>query len=413
MTKGRIFLILAGAGLAAGGLAMTGHLPGTAGIFGRTTTKVATGEGRPLETVLPLAVSVVRAAPENFTETVLVTGSLVAREEILVGPEVEGLRVVEVLADEGDRVVKGQVLARLVTDTLDAQLAQSTAAIARSDAGIAQARSAIASAEARLEEARNSYERGKPLSQSGFLSESGMDQRESARRTAVAALASARDGLKVAEAEKAQIEAQRREIMWRRERTDIRAPGDGLVSRRNVRIGGYAAGLGEPIFRIVAKGEIELDAEVPESRLGSLREGLTALVETANAKVVTGRVRLVSPEVDPATRLGRVRILLGDQPGLHVGSFARATIEISTSRGIAVPASAVLQSRAGAFVQVVADGKIVTRRVKAGLADGNLVEVREGLAAGETVVVKSGTFLRDGDEVRPVVVESRRVSEAG
>src|SRR5262245_48752120 len=70
------------------------------------------------------AVTVARAAPADFVETVLVTGSLVAREEILVGPEVEGLRITQVLADEGMRVKKGDVLARLVADTLDAQLAQ-------------------------------------------------------------------------------------------------------------------------------------------------------------------------------------------------------------------------------------------------------------------------------------------------
>ena len=79
----------------------------------------------------------------------LATGSLVAREEILVGPEVEGLRVTEVLADEGMRVKKGDVLARLVADTLDAQVAQNDAALARATAAIAQARSAIVQAEAR------------------------------------------------------------------------------------------------------------------------------------------------------------------------------------------------------------------------------------------------------------------------
>jgi multidrug efflux pump subunit AcrA (membrane-fusion protein) len=74
------------------------------------------------------AVTVSRVAPAGFTATVLATGSLVAREEILVGPEVEGLRVTEVLADEGMRVKKGDVLARLVADTLDAQVAQNDAA---------------------------------------------------------------------------------------------------------------------------------------------------------------------------------------------------------------------------------------------------------------------------------------------
>ena len=113
-------------------------------------------------TALPVTVSAV--APADFIETVLVTGSLIPREEILVGPEIEGLRVLEVLVDEGERVKKGQVLARLVSDTLEAQLAQNDASLARSTAAIAQAQSSIAQAEARLSEARNAFERGKPLS---------------------------------------------------------------------------------------------------------------------------------------------------------------------------------------------------------------------------------------------------------
>ena len=162
--------------------------------------------------VLAAAVTVARVAPADFVETVLATGSLVAREEILVGPEVEGLRITEVLADEGMRVKKGDVLAQLVADTLDAQLAQNDAALARATAAIAQARSAIVQAEARLVESSNAFERAKPLRAAGHMAESAFDQREQAARTAQAQLVAARDGLTAAEAEKAQIEAQRREL---------------------------------------------------------------------------------------------------------------------------------------------------------------------------------------------------------
>lgn len=414
MSLKRAVVAIAVVGLVAVGLVVAGVVPLPKELAAAMQRPDAPAKPMPRpEPAPPLAVSVTPALVTNFTETVLVTGSLVAREEILVGPEIDALRVVEVLADEGDRVTKGQVLARLVSDTLEAQLAQNTATLARGEAAIAQARSAIASAEARLEEAANAYERAKPLTKSGYLSESGMDQRESSRRTSEAALASARDGLKVAEAERAQTEAQRREIVWRRARTDIRAPADGLVSRRNAKIGSYASGVADAMFRIVAKGEIELDAEVPETRLGSLREGQKAIVEAAGGKPVEGTVRLVSPEVDRASRLGRVRIFIGDKPGLPVGAFARARIDTAESRGIAVPASAILYGTEGPVVQVVIDGRIATRAVRLGLAQASLVEVREGLKNGDAVVVRSGTFLRDGDAVRAVPVEGRRVSEAG
>jgi RND family efflux transporter MFP subunit len=360
------------------------------------------GKGDSAVELFAPVVTVVRVAGAEFVETVFATGSLVAREEILVGPEVEGLRITEVLADEGQRVKKGDVLARLVADTLDAQMAQSDAALARTAAAIAQAKSAIVQAEARLAEAGNAYERAKPLRQAGHMTEAVFDQREQAFRTAQAQLAAAKDGLKVAEAERAQVEAQRRELTWRRGRIEVKAPADGLISRRMARVGGYAAGAAEPMFRIVAKGEVELDAEVVETRLGALKVGQRARVEVAGLGEVAGTVRLVSPEVDKATRLGRVRIFLGDSEGLRVGSFARAGIVTASATGLAVPASAVLYGPDGPTVQVVRGNRVETRRIKTGLAAGALVEVREGLAAGDLVVARAGTFLREGDVVRPV-----------
>jgi RND family efflux transporter MFP subunit len=326
---------------------------------------------------------------------------------------VEGLRITEVLADEGMRVRKGDVLARLVADTLDAQLAQNDAALARTTAAIAQAKSTIVQAEARVVEARNAFERAKPLREAGHMAESAYDQRQQAARTADAQLLAARDGLKLAEAEKAQVEAQRRELMWRLGRSEVRAPADGIISRRVARVGGYALGAAEPMFRIVAKGEVELDAEVIETRLGAIKVGQRARVDVAGVGEVEGTVRLVSPEVDKTTRLGRVRIFIGDNPSLRIGSFARAAIETTKGRGLAVPASAILYGTDGPLVQVVELNRVETRRIKTGLATGGLVQVLEGVNEGEFVVARSGTFLRDGDAVRPVLPEKNAAQEAG
>jgi RND family efflux transporter MFP subunit len=304
------------------------------------------------------------------------------------------------------------VLARLVADTLDAQVAQNDAAIARSTAAIAQARASIAQAEARVVESRNALERAKPLRTAGHMTDAVFDQREQAARTAAAQLEAARDGLRVAEAEKAQVEAQRRELMWRRGRVEVTAPADGIISRRVARVGGYATGAAEPMFRIVAKGEVELDAEVIETRLGAVKEGQTARVEVAGFGTIEGTVRLVSPEVDKSTRLGRVRIFLGSNPGLRVGAFARAVVATASGSGLAVPASAVLHGQEGTTVQVVRNNRVETRKIETGLAGGGLVEVRAGLAEGDLVVARSGTFLRDGDSVRPVLSDHTKLSEA-
>lgn len=356
-------------------------------------------------------ISVVKARRAEFRETVLVSGSLVAREEIMVAPEIEGLRVVELFADEGSKVTKGQVLARLVSDQLDAQRAQNDASLARASAAIAQAQSAIVQAEARAKEAAAQLDRAEPLKKSGYLSGSTYDARESAADTTKSAVISARDALKAAEADKAQIEAQRRELEWRRSNTEVKAPADGVVSRRVARIGAVASGANEPMFRIIAKSEVELDAEVVETDLVNVKEGQTVHVSTAGSDIVEGKVRLVSPEVDKTTRLGRVRVFLGPQPSLKIGAFARGTIDTRQSTGLALPATAITFAIDGPHVLVV-QGDIVQRRaVKTGLASGGLVEILDGVALDDIVVARAGTFLRDGDKVRPVEPDNK-VSEA-
>lgn len=357
------------------------------------------------------AITVSKVTTENFVETAAVSGSLIPREEILVSPEVDGLRVLEFLADEGDKVKKGQVLARLVAEQLNAQLAQNDASLARSNAAIAQAQSQIVQAEAQAKEAAAQLDRAVPLKQSGYLSGSTYDQRESAAHTTQAQLIAARDGLKAAQAEKEQIEAQRREILWRRNNTDVTSPEDGIISRRTARIGAMAAANGEPLFRIIENGEIELDAEIVETDLKNVKVGQKAIVTVPQLGDFEGKVRLVSPEVDKTTRLGRVRIFLGINPVLRIGSFARGRIETATSHGLAVPSSAVTFENELASVQVVKNNKVQKRAVTVGLTSNDLVEIKSGVEVGDLVVTRAGTFLRDGDVVRPVLPEPR-LSEA-
>ncbi len=148
------------------------------------------------------SISVVKVAVYDFVETVMVSGSLVPREEITVSPEVEGLKVLDLHADVGDEVKKGDVLATLVTVGLDAQIAQNEAALTRAEASIAQAKANITQAQARATEANLALERAIPLNKTQYLSDSVLDQRRANARAAEAQLNAARDSLRAAEAEK-------------------------------------------------------------------------------------------------------------------------------------------------------------------------------------------------------------------
>jgi RND family efflux transporter MFP subunit len=360
-------------------------------------------EAAPAAPSLAPAVTVVRAAERELVERAIVTGTLVPREEVLVAPEVEGLRITEVLVEEGAVVKQGQVLARLSRDILDATLAQNTAALARAEAAIAQAQSQIVQAEAAQTEAAQALERARALMRSGNTTEAQLEQRISLARAAEGRLAAARNGLSMAEAEKRSAEALRQEIEVRLDRTEIKAPRAGIVSRKTARIGATAAASGEPLFRIIAEGEIELEGEVTETQILRVREGASADISMGQDRTIRGRVRNVLPEVDRATRLGKVRISLGSDPSLRIGAFARGTVEIARRTGVAVPVSSVVYGAEGATAQVVAGNKVQSRRVRTGLSAEGFVEIETGIASGELVVAKAGSFLRDGDTVRAVV----------
>lgn len=357
-------------------------------------------------------VSVVPVARIPFVETILVTGSLIAEHEVLVSPQIEGFRISEILVEEGDHVAKDQVLARLSDDTLKAQLAQLEANLTKADASIAQARSRITEAEANKKQAEAAFARAEELIRSGTTSRATYDEREAAARTSAAAVTLAQDGLLVTQADKTQIEAQIRESKLRLGYTDIKAPEAGIVSRRTAKVGALASAVADPLFRIIAGGNIELDAEVPEIYLPRLSVGLPARIEAAGLKPRTGKVRLISPEVDKATRLGRVRLFIGQDDALRIGSFARAAIDTSKKDALGIAATAVLNRDSGPTVQVVKNGVVETRKVVTGMRSGGKVEIVDGLSDGELVVLRSGTLLRDGDAVRAVVAGETSLNEA-
>lgn len=349
------------------------------------------------------SVTVIAAAVRSLSEQLVVTGSIVPRERVFVSVDLEGYRIAELLVDEGDTVAAGDVVARLATDTIEIQLAQNDSQRARSEAAIAQALTQITEAEATEKEAAAALVRAEELTRRGVTSQDVLEQRTSAAATAAARLASARQGLALAEADKALIEAQRREIELRLSKAAIRAPAAGLVLSRSARVGAIASAAGGPLFEIARDGEFELAAEVTEVVLARLMPGQSVSVTLAGAAApIAGKVRLVSPEIDAATRLGKVHIALPGNPAVRTGAFARGEVVTAETTGIAVPVSAVATEGGESSVLVVRDGKVASRPVKTGITADGYVELVEGLAEGEQVVARAGSFLRDGDAVTPV-----------
>jgi multidrug efflux pump subunit AcrA (membrane-fusion protein) len=181
----------------------------------------------------------------------------------------------------------------------------------------------------------------------------------------------------------------------------LRAPAAGLVTEVRTIVGAPASPQAGPMFRIAVNNEIELDAEVPSVHILKLNPGATARISRDGAPDLVGRVRLVSPQIDRTSQLGKVRIALTSNPSLKVGMFARANIDAKRSCGVAVPHTAIDRLT----VQVVKGNTIETRKVRVGLSSETSTEILEGLDVDEIVVADAGTSLHDGDQIKTMFAD--------
>ena len=346
------------------------------------------------------AVTIVAAETAEVQARVPTSGSLVAWREVQVHPQVSGYEITEILVEAGDTVAKGQVLARLSTDTLTARLEQADAEYARAEAGVDQARSTIDSTQALLTQAVAALERAQRLRQGGNTSQSTLDDAIAAEANARAQAASASGGLSVAQAALGQATAARRIARLELERAEVVAPVAGFVSARTGELGALAGGSGDPLFTIIEDGRVEFAGDVIETALPDLKIGARATIRVAGLGEISGTVRLVPAAVDPVTRLGFVRIELEQKPGLRAGLFGYGWVTTAVRDAVTVPIAAVLSDGDGDRVQVVEDGVIETRPVQAGLIWDGRREIVDGLAEGEDIVARAGAFFRTGDHVR-------------
>src|SRR5438445_87654 len=181
----------------------------------------------------------------------------------------------------------------------------------------------------------------------------------------------------------------------------LMASAPGLVTEVRTIVGAPASPQAGPMFRIAVNNEIELDAQVPAVHMAKLSSGATVRISRDDAPDLIGRVRLVAPEIDRATQLGRVRISVTNNPSLKVGVFARASIDAKRSCGVAVPKTAIDHLT----VQVVKSNIVETRKVRVGLTSDSATEILEGLDVGEIVVADAGSSLHDGDQIKTMFAD--------
>jgi RND family efflux transporter MFP subunit len=334
------------------------------------------GKAAPAPVDLPL-VTVVVPGRSEVTNTIAFTGTINARDETAIGVEGEGARIATVLVEAGDRVRRGQLLARLDNSVAQPQLRSIEAALEE-----AKASAELAAAEAR---------RAQNVAASGALSAQEIERRRSA---AVSAEAKVR----VAAAQLAESRA-------RLARNEIRAPTDGIILTRDAEVGQLATAASGALFRLGRGGAIEMRGVVAEQDLPALAPGQSAAVRiTGVERAFEGKLRLIGAIIDPQTRLGTVRIDLPSDPLLRPGAFARAEVFVSRDQRPVLPQTALLADERGNYVLVVGAGEKVERRdVRTAGTRNDGVVVASGLTGSERVVTTAGAFLREGEQVRPIL----------
>lgn len=182
------------------------------------------------------------------------------------------------------------------------------------------------------------------------------------------------------------------------------APDDGVISAANASVGSTVQP-GAELFRLIRKGRLEWRAELTAEELMQVRKGMPAEITVGDGRTVKGRVRAISPAVDPQTRYGHALVDLPNNANLIAGLFARGEIMLGEGQAVAqtLPQSAVVQRDGAAYVYVIgADGRVSERKVGIGQRSGDRIAITSGLDAGTSVAESGGAFLTDGDVVKVV-----------
>lgn len=317
------------------------------------------------------AVTAATVTATSLPRIVTASGSVSAWEAVPVGAETGGLVATAVFVDEGAYVRQGQPLVQLNDAVLRAQLGQQQAAVAAAEANVARDDAALG--------------RAQELRERGFLSQASLDTALANQRASNAGLASARASLT--------------EIRTRVNQATIRAPVAGMVASRSV-TRGQIVQPGTELFQLVRDGRLELNAQIPETELRLVRAGMPAVITSEQAGQTTGAVRIVTPEVDPQTRLGVARISLTGG-ALRPGMFARAEIDVGAQPALTVPSQAIVYREGKPGVYVIDSGdRVRFQPVETGGRNGGDLAITAGLTAGQRVVVLGAGFLGDGDLVR-------------
>src|SRR5262245_38865784 len=349
----------------------------------------------------PMVVELAAARKASMNQEVRVVGNLIGEATVAVAPRTAG-RLQDVFVRLGDRVTRGQRIAKIEDFEIVEQVKQAEAAQDVAAATIRQR-------EADLQLALTNVERSRNLFQRQLLPKQTLDDNEARYQAAVAQI-------DLAKAQSTQSKARLDELRINLSNTVIVSPVNGFVAKRGVDPGAFVS-QNAPIVDVVDISRVRLVVNVVERDLKELRSGATAKVEVDAfpGEMFQGRIARVAPVLDPATRTAPIEIEIPNADfRLKPGMYARVGITTDNKKEtLTVPVDAVadLGGRRGVFQHL--NGIAIFRTVEIGTEGEQLIEIVGGLTEGDQVITTGARALRDGDRVQLAGAEGGRRGNGG
>lgn len=353
----------------------------------------------------PVRVTLDTARAMRLERTLFGIATVEARRSYSIGPTLAG-RVARVLVDQGDAVAAGQLLAEMEPVDLDARIVAGKAAMEAATKRVQSAQAAVLEAASRARLAKNSAERYAELRRKNFVSQEAADTKTheaaaaaAAHSAAVAALAAAIDEAKRAQAELSGAGSSRAHLR-------LVSPVAGVVSARLAEPGSTVVA-GQSVVQVVDPASLWLRVRIDQGRSRGLAVGLPAeiVLRSRPDERFAGRVERIDWNGDSITEERIANVVFDRRPdGLAIGELAEVTLRLpAIEQALAIPLAALQRRGAQSGVWQVVEGRARFAPVTAGAISANgFVEIREGLAAGDTVIVHSAKALSEGTRVKPV-----------
>jgi len=337
-------------------------------------------------------VSINKAGLKLIDVQIVQTGNILPIYSVMVFSKIPGKIIKKIVIEKGYSVKAGDVIALLERDVVDAQLREA-------ETGLISAKANLKQVEANLIVVENDKSRIENLYNQKAIAKQKLDH-------ILAQYNMMQESVNLANAQIERAKAVIKQLKVLSENHTIKAPIGGYISKRFVDQGSMSAP-GSPIVEIIDKSIVKVITTVTERDFPNIKEGIEAeiKIDAFPGRLFSGEITLISPSIDPLTRTGEIEIHINNEKGeISPGMFSRIKLMLGKTKKLVIPGEGINQvpGTGDYFVYIVQNNKAVMKNVEVGEFAGPYVEILAGISAGDSVIIKGQTRVKDGSEVEIV-----------